>query len=535
MLVGPGDRVFAGPESLGEFQVGSVRAYFSAHTDLSLVDYNGQTIEYGQASGSVNYFANGFYPGQSLFVSTPNGGIVSTRYSKFRVDVHPDLGWSQVTNGSDSPAITISGAGGFSVTLLANQAVQIYGTNPVEGQPVPPLPGDEFQSWSYNLETHRQQSPSAQYVNTEMEGYAELDNAGEWQAQSQYGPIWFPRVEAGWAPYHNGHWVHRPFFGWTWVADEPWGAAPFHYGRWVAIGGRWAWIPGPREGHPVWSPAQVVFAGGISVGGVGVSVWFPLGPGEAYKPWYPCTPEYINRINISNIRPAPAVHVQVNYVTIVNQTTNITYINHTTVTAMNTSDFAAGRPATKVAVNVNVNLVEHVQPAAPAAPPPAKVVILHPAPKPQGVEAARPVLINHEGKAVSTVPGAKPAAVPIKALPPKPAPPAVKPMATPAKPEAAPAKPEAKPMAAPAKPEAKPMATPAKPEMTPVKPEAKPAAKPEAAPAKPEAAPAKPEPKPEATPAKPAVKPEATPPAKDPKKKDEKKDEKKTPPPPPSF
>ena len=38
--------------------------------------------------------------------------------------------------------------------------------------------------------------------------------------------------------------------------------------------------------HPVWSPALVVFAGGIHVGGAGVSVWFPLGPGEPYHPWY---------------------------------------------------------------------------------------------------------------------------------------------------------------------------------------------------------------------------------------------------------
>jgi hypothetical protein len=155
-----------------------------------------------------------------------------------------------------------------------------------------------------------------------------FDAAGDWQPQSDYGPIWFPHVDAGWAPYHYGHWVHMPFYGWTWVADEPWGAAPFHYGRWVAVGGRWGWIPGPREGHPVWSPAQVVFAGGIQFGGVGVSVWFPLGPGEAYKPWYPCSPQYINQINISNIHESRIIHVQTTYVNIVN-VTNVTYVNRT--------------------------------------------------------------------------------------------------------------------------------------------------------------------------------------------------------------
>ena len=80
-----------------------------------------------------------------------------------------------------------------------------------------------------------------------------INRSGDWQPQSDYGPIWFPRVEAGWAPYHYGHWVNIPFYGWSWVADESWGAAPFHYGRWVVVGGRWGWIPGPREGHPVYA------------------------------------------------------------------------------------------------------------------------------------------------------------------------------------------------------------------------------------------------------------------------------------------
>ena len=62
--------------------------------------------------------------------------------------------------------------------------------------------------------------------------------------------------------------------------------------------------------------------------GVGLSVWFPLGPGEAYRPWYHCSPRYIDQVNITNIREAPRVHVQTTYVNIVN-VTNITYVNQT--------------------------------------------------------------------------------------------------------------------------------------------------------------------------------------------------------------
>ena len=54
----------------------------------------------------------------------------------------------------------------------------------------------------------------------------------------------------------------------------------------------------------------------------------PAGPGEAYRPWYRCSPRYIDQVNITNIREVSRVHVQNTYVNIVN-VTNITYMNRT--------------------------------------------------------------------------------------------------------------------------------------------------------------------------------------------------------------
>jgi hypothetical protein len=516
---GPGDRLYTDQQSRGELQAGSVRAYFGSNSDLTLVRNDSQGVEYGQAAGSTVYIADGFPPQNGLAVSTPNGAISTNIAVTIRVDVYPDQQTSIVSNyDRNSQPVTLSGGGGFYMTLQPGQSVQLSGTNPVYAQPVGPPPDDDMH-WAIVLDTHRFNSISARYVSTEMAGYDELDNAGDWQAESDYGPIWFPHVQAGWAPYHNGHWINMPPYGWTWVADEPWGAAPFHYGRWVAINGRWAWIPGPRESHPVWSPAQVVFAGGIHVGGVGVSVWFPLGPGEAYKPWYPCSPQYIDRINISNIRPSRVVHVQNTYVNVVN-VTNVTYVNRTYVTAVRQEDFAAGRPAAAVSVKIDINLVQHIQPDRPEARPPAQPVILHPVSRPVAVQQARPVLINTKGQAVAAAPNAKPVPVAVHAAPPAPKPiPGRAPIGNPTvgnKPVAAPAQPvqpaattrslePAKPAPTPAKPvgaPAKPVAEPAKPVAQPGKPAAEPA-KPIAQPAKPVAEPGKPV----TQPGRPAVEP----------------------------
>jgi hypothetical protein len=422
--VGPGDRLYTDQQSQGELQVEQVRAYFGANSDVTLVNLNRLGVLLGVAQGSANIFSDGFGPGMgSMFIQTPNGAVGTTSRASFRVDVFPNEQSTVVTNFPNSAELAIVGGGGFSVRVEPGESIQLTGTNPIYAQPLQPAPSDPFQQWSMTLETQRFNSISARYVSAEMPGYDQLDAAGDWQPQSDYGPIWFPHVEAGWAPYHYGHWVHMPFFGWTWVADEPWGAAPFHYGRWVVAGGRWGWIPGSREGHPVWSPAQVVFAGGIQAGGVGVSVWFPLGPGEAYKPWYPCTPQYINQINITNIHESRVVHVQTTYVNIVN-VTNVTYVNRTVgVTAMRQTDFAAGRSTKAVpAVKVDPQQLAHVQPARPEAPPPAKPMILHPIAKPAAVAQQRPVLINSKGQQAVAAPNAKPVPVPVKAAPPAPKP-----------------------------------------------------------------------------------------------------------------
>jgi hypothetical protein len=421
--LGPGDRVYTDQQGRGELQAAVVRAYLGANTDATLVSINPNGVEIGIAQGSASFYSDGFPPTQgSISVQTPNGAVTVPGRASFRIDVYPDEQSSVVTNYGNYSAITLNGGGGFYLNLDPGQSVQLSGTNPVYAQPLQAAPFDDFQHWSTAFEARRGNSISARYVSNEMPGYDQLDEAGDWQPQSDYGPIWFPHVEAGWAPYHNGHWVNVRPYGWTWVADEPWGAAPFHYGRWAVVSGRWGWIPGPREAHPVWSPAQVVFAGGVQIGGAGVSVWFPLGPGEAYKPWYPCSPEYVNRINITNIHESRVVHVQTTYVNIVN-VTNVTYVNRTVgVTAMRQEDFAAGHSTKAVAVRVDPRQMEHVQVAAPAVRPPAQPVILHPVVRPAAVQQQRPVLVNNKGQQAAAVPNAKPVVIPVKAAPPAPRP-----------------------------------------------------------------------------------------------------------------
>lgn len=423
----PGDRIYTDSNGLVEIQIGQSYVRVGPNSDVTLVSADPNQVSFGIGQGSIHVHSYGFWPNQALYVQSPNGAIGVNQPSEFRVDVLPDDGATVYT--ADNGPSSLYGAGGYQEQLAPGQAVELFGSNPVYPQWLQPAGADQLDSWSQSRDYQIARAASFRYVSREVPGAWELDASGDWTPQSEYGPIWFPRVAAGWSPYHNGRWINRDPWGWVWVEDESWGYAPFHYGRWVSYNGRWGWVPGPPAAHPVWSPALVVFAGGISVGGGGVAAWFPLGPGEAFRPWYRCSPHYVDQVNISNITPAPRVVVQRTYVNITNvNVTNITYVNRTVgVTAMPQSAMASGQPVSRAAVRVDPGMMARAQVLARPQVVPAAAAKVGPPPShpvPQHVATQRPLLINQQGKQVAAVAHAKPVEPPVKQAPPQMRPPA---------------------------------------------------------------------------------------------------------------
>jgi hypothetical protein len=416
--LGPGDRIFTDSNGRAEIQIGQTYLRVGPNSDVTLVEDSQFNINFGVAQGSVRLHSFSLWPRQLVDVSTPNGNAEFGQQGDLRVDVLPNDGATVFTNLGQFADIT--GAGNYRQELDYGQSLEVAGTNPVYPQWLQPAPPDDLDGWSQERDQRLTRVASFNYVSPDIPGAADLDDNGDWQPQTEYGAVWFPRnVPAGWQPYQNGHWINRDPWGWVWVEDEPWGYAPFHYGRWVVYGGRWGWVPGPVNVRPVWSPALVVFAGGFRFGGGGsLSVWFPLGPGEAYRPWYRCSPHYIDRVNITNIREAPRVHVRNTYVNVVN-VTNVTYINQTRVVAVRQDDFASGRQVRNVAVRVDPQLAQHIRPLErPSVAPPVRPIITHPVAHPVAVSVHRPVLINQQGRQMVAKPGATPVAPPVRLAPP---------------------------------------------------------------------------------------------------------------------
>ncbi len=413
--IGPGDRIFTDTDGRAEIQVGRTYVRIGPNSDVTFVDFSSSAITFGAAQGALHVRTRGLWENQSLYVQTPSGSTTVTGPADFRVDVYPDQQTAVFTNYDGD--VYVSGANDFGMDTAPGQALQLVGTNPVYPQWLQPADQDDLDQWSERRDQQIANAASYRYVSPDAPGAEELDAYGQWSPGTEYGDMWFPTVPAGWAPYRNGHWVNHEPWGWVWVEDEPWGYAPFHYGRWVSYRGRWGWIPGPRAEHPVWSPALVVFAGGIQMGGGGLSVWFPLGPGEPYRPWYGCSPRYVDRVNISNIQETRVVHVQRTYINVTN-VTNITYVNRTNaVTVVREQDFAAGRPVSRSIVHVDAQQIARARVVdRPQAAPTRQAVITRPVMRPVPVAVARPTLMNARGLAVAAQPNARPVPPPVRTI-----------------------------------------------------------------------------------------------------------------------
>jgi FecR protein len=170
---------------------------------------------------------------------------------------------------------------------------------------------DSWDTWNNDRDRIINDAQSWGNTNRYYTGSEDLDAYGRWQTVPDYGPVWVPSAGPGWAPYRAGRWVWEPGWGWTWVSSEPWGWAPYHYGRWFVYNSSWVWWPGPAYGYPryrpVWAPAYVSFFGfgggvGVSVGfGFGSVGWLPVGPCDAFYPWYGRYGGRYTVVNVTNI------------------------------------------------------------------------------------------------------------------------------------------------------------------------------------------------------------------------------------------
>ncbi len=307
-----GDRVYTDQAATAELQAGQVALRLGGGTDLTVTAMTDQVAQFGLASGSVHLRSYALDLGTVLEVDTAEAALTVLQAGDVRVD--EDASGRATTVSVLSGAVQIDGPQ-MSRRMGAGERVRVHGGEAAIGEapflePLAPESGDGLDGFSESrdgLYANGTQG-SATYLNPDTTGSADLASYGSWDPGGEIGPVWYPAVAADWRPYCYGRWRYVAPWGWTWVDLEPWGFAPFHYGRWMFLDGRWGWLPGVPVLRPVYAPALVAFVGAgqyaASMGygtATGVAAWFPLGPTEAYTPWYHGSTGYMNRVNASNL------------------------------------------------------------------------------------------------------------------------------------------------------------------------------------------------------------------------------------------
>jgi len=359
-----GDRLYADRGGRSELEVGALTLRTGEGTDLTVTNLTDQFVQVGLAQGTLLVSVYQLPAGDSIEIDTPRGALTVLAPGEYRVDAPADDSTMTVAVRKGTLEWT---AGGVAQTVEGGQAIVVSGINPIQLASTTLPPTDDLDSWAVDRDRALSSSPSAQYVSRDIPGYSDLDAAGTWDTDAEYGPVWYPSgLAVDWAPYRHGHWVWIDPWGWTWVEREPWGYAPFHYGRWVYARSRWGWCPGAFAGRPYYAPALVVFADGS---GFGAQAWFPLGPGEPYHPWYHVDAVYRERLNAPRYGRVTNVGLNVSV-------TTITYRNRDRgFTAVPVTTFRSGLPISRRIMTVNQDQIlrsriaphPFVQPGAAAA------------------------------------------------------------------------------------------------------------------------------------------------------------------------
>jgi hypothetical protein len=378
-----GDKLWSDQDGRVELQLDGSFLRLSSNTAVSFLNLSDEVTQVQLSAGTLLVRVRELADNETYEIDTPNLAFSILRPGLYRLSV--DESGNSTVVGVRSGQGEVTG-GGAAYSVRANETDVFSGTDQLTEASQPGAPDDPFDTWSASRDGRWDASVSARYVSPDVIGYQDLDGQGTWNQTPDDGYVWFPRqVEAGWAPYHDGHWAYIAPWGYTWVDDAPWGFAPFHYGRWISYNGAWGWVPGPRrpEGgvyvRPVYAPALVAWVGV----GAGVA-WFALGPREVYVPSYPVSRGYVTNINVSNTTVNTTVINNVYNTTIINNKTvnvrNVTYVNRGVpgaVAATTSQAFASAQPVSRNLVRVDPHAIASapVRVFAPAAVPTKQAVL----------------------------------------------------------------------------------------------------------------------------------------------------------------
>jgi FecR protein len=237
-------------------------AELSDYTRLS----GGQRITVISLDHGLAYFTGEPGPGDSIHLLVPGAQASLKQGSRIRLQASDNSSEIAIVEGAvrftmPSAEMDLRQGQSARVTIPESAHFSLF-------REITPLDSDQ---WNEQEDKAEAQAPASRLA---------LDHGGKWIALADYGTVWQPAPQAGWAPYRQGRWIWFQSVGFTWVADEPWGWKPYHEGRWLQHGDLgWVWVPDAKaQPGRGFSPGDVFWARGNNL-----VAWGPLAPGEQWN------------------------------------------------------------------------------------------------------------------------------------------------------------------------------------------------------------------------------------------------------------
>jgi hypothetical protein len=361
----------------GEIRVGANPIGLSNDTEIEIASLRDGVTQIQLSRGRIGVHLRRAGERETVEIDIPQGGVWLRAPGTY--DIEAGDGEGPLRIAVFDGTAQYAGASGDR-RIEAGQVAFLRASEATAAVSMGPAAADDFVAWCRDHDYDETRLAAPYFVSRYMTGYAELDGAGIWKINAQYGPVWFPTQSEDWAPYRFGHWSWIAPWGWTWLDAQPWGFAPSHYGRWALIDDHWAWVPGNYVARPVYAPAVVAFLG---TPGVGLSseegatvAWFPLAPGEAYWPSYTRDLDYVRNLNFGSVQDVAAIGVRADGEPPL-ETFNEDFGNRLFATVVPRMVFTNGRPIAPTRVSLPEKRLQNapVLMASPqiAPPPPPRV------------------------------------------------------------------------------------------------------------------------------------------------------------------
>ena len=185
------------PRSRATLQLGHGVLRMDGSTEIDVQQFDDEVIQISILQGSINFRLRSIAPDETYQILTPTGWVELNAPGRYRIDA--------TTDGTPARLSVFEGSAdviGDNTRITVNRGQ----ARPVELVPSPPtrVVAAEIDDFADQQEAAFARVPD--YVSPDMPGIQDIVSIGAWESVPRYGRVWYPPVEAGWAPYRYGHW-----------------------------------------------------------------------------------------------------------------------------------------------------------------------------------------------------------------------------------------------------------------------------------------------------------------------------------------